>query len=198
MKKSVLFTGVGGQGVLTVANILAKAALKERFHVLTSEVHGMAQRGGSVVCHVRIGDVHSPLIPDGGADAIVSMEPVEALRHIEKISREGIILTDITPVIPPMVSIGKGKYPSLEKIFGELRKGSKLITIDALNIARKAGNAITRNIVMLGALAEVDVLPMSKEKILDVVKKSVPEKYVALNEKAFVMGSEAVKNSSKG
>ena len=193
MKKSVLFTGVGGQGVLTVANILAKAALEEGFHVLTSEVHGMAQRGGSVVCHVRIGNIHSPLIPDGGADAIVSMEPLEALRHIEKISKDGIVLTDITPVIPPNVSIGKAVYPPLEKIFGEMAKKCKLVKIDALKIAKEAGNAITRNIVMLGALAEMDVFPVSKEKILSMVKKSVPEKYVALNEKAFVMGGKAVK-----
>ncbi|KAA0002257.1 MAG: indolepyruvate ferredoxin oxidoreductase subunit beta [Thermoplasmata archaeon] len=193
MKRSVLFTGVGGQGVLTVANILAKAALVEGLHVLTSEVHGMAQRGGSVVCHVRIGNVHSPLISDGGADAIVSMEPVEALRNIEKIKEDGIILTDITPIIPQMVSIGKGKYPPLKEIFEEMEKRCNLITIDALNIARKAGNAITRNIVMLGALAETSIVPVPKEKILDVVKKSVPEKYVSLNEKAFVMGSKAVK-----
>ncbi|OYT60761.1 indolepyruvate ferredoxin oxidoreductase subunit beta [Thermoplasmatales archaeon ex4484_30] len=193
MKKSILFTGVGGQGVLTMANILAKAALEEGFHVLTSEVHGMAQRGGSVVCHVRIGNIHSPLIPDGGADAIVSMEPLEALRHIEKISKDGIVLTDITPVIPPNVSIGKAVYPPLEKIFGEMAKKCKLVKIDALKIAKEAGNAITRNIVMLGALAEMDVFPVSKEKILSMVKKSVPEKYVALNEKAFVMGGKAVK-----
>jgi len=193
MKKSILFTGVGGQGVLTMANILAKAALEEGFHVLTSEVHGMAQRGGSVVCHVRIGNIHSPLIPDGGADAIVSMEPLEALRHIEKISKDGIVLTDITPVIPPNVSIGKAVYPPLEKIFGEMAKKCKLVKIDALKIAKEAGNAITRNIVMLGALAEMDVFPIGKEKILSMVKKSVPEKYVALNEKAFVMGGKAVK-----
>jgi len=193
MKKSILFTGVGGQGVLTMANILAKAALEEGFHVLTSEVHGMAQRGGSVVCHVRIGNIHSPLIPDGGADAIVSMEPLEALRHIEKISKDGIVLTDITPVIPPNVSIGKAVYPPLEKIFGEMAKKCKLVKIDALKIAKEAGNAITRNIVMLGALAEMDIFPIGKEKILSMVKKSVPEKYVALNEKAFVMGGKAVK-----
>ena len=193
MKKSILFTGVGGQGVLTVANILAKAALEEGFHVLTSEVHGMAQRGGSVICYVRIGNVHSPLIPDGGADAIISMEPVEALRHIEKIKENGIILTDITPVIPQTVSIGKAVYPPLEKVFEEIEKRCKLVKIDALQIAKKAGNAITRNIVMLGAFAGMDIFPISKEKILQMVRKSVPEKYIELNEKAFMMGSEAVR-----
>ncbi len=193
MKKNILFTGVGGQGVLTVANILAKTALTEGLHSLTSEVHGMAQRGGSVVCHVRIGDVHSPLIPDGDADAIVSMEPVEALRAIEKIREDGIVLTDITPVIPQTVSIGRGVYPPLGKIFEEIEKRCRLIQIDALSIARKAGNVVTRNIVMLGAFAGMNIVPISQEKILQMVKKSIPENYIALNEKAFTMGSEAVK-----
>ncbi|MEA2053769.1 MAG: indolepyruvate ferredoxin oxidoreductase subunit beta [Candidatus Thermoplasmatota archaeon] len=193
MKERLLFSGVGGQGVLTGANILAKTFLTEGKKVLMSEVHGMAQRGGSVICTVCVGDVYSPLIADGGADVIVSMEPVEALRYIKKLKRDGVIITDINPVIPPNVSIGESKYPDPEEVFKELSSRGKLIKIDALDIAKKSGNAITKNVVMLGALAGMDLLPIGKEKILESVKNNIPEKYVEMNERAFNMGLKAVK-----
>jgi len=193
MKIRMIFSGVGGQGVLTEANILAKAFLAAGEKALTSEVHGMAQRGGSVVCTVCAGNVYSPLIADGSADAIISMEPVEALRHVKKLREGGIIITDINPVVPPNVSLGESKYPDLEKVFNELSSRGKLIKIDALDIAKRAGNAITKNIVMLGALAGMEILPIDKEKILQAVKENVPEKYMEMNERAFNMGCEEVK-----
>jgi len=193
MKRRLIFAGVGGQGVLTEANILAKAFLAAGEKALTSEVHGMAQRGGSVVCTVCAGDVHSPLIADGSADAIISMEPVEALRYIKKLKEDGIVITDINPVIPPNVSLGESTYPDLGEVFNELSSRSKLIKIDALDIAKRAGNAITKNIVMLGALAGINILVIDKEKILQVVRENVPDKYVEMNERAFDMGYEAVK-----
>jgi len=194
MKRRLIFAGVGGQGVLTEANILAKAFLAAGEKALTSEVHGMAQRGGSVICTVCVGNVYSPLIADGSADAIISMEPVEALRHIKKLRNRGIVITDINPVIPPNVSLGESKYPNLEKVFNELSLRGKLIKIDALGIAKRAGNAITKNIVMLGALAGMDILPINKEKILQAVKENVPERYMEMNERAFNMGYEAVRD----
>lgn len=194
MKRRLVFAGVGGQGVLTEANILAKAFLMNGEKALTSEVHGMAQRGGSVVCTVCIGDVYSPLVADGSADAIVSMEPIEALRHIEKLRKGGTIITDINPVFPPNVSMGESVYPDLEEVFGALSSMGKLVKIDALNIAKKAGNAITKNMVMLGALAGAGILPMDREKMLQAVRENIPEKYVEMNERAFNMGYEAVKD----
>jgi indolepyruvate ferredoxin oxidoreductase beta subunit len=194
MKKNILFTGVGGQGVLTVANILAKATMAEGLSVLTSEVHGMAQRGGGVVCHVRIGDVYAPLIQTGGADAIVSMEPLEALRNIHKVKENGLVITDITKVIPQAVTIGKEVYPPLPDLFRTIEDICALIKIDGLTIAKTAGHAIARNIVMLGALAGCEILPVSKDRILLEVKKSFQKKYVSLNEKAFVMGSQTIRN----
>ena len=194
MKIRMIFAGVGGQGVLTEANILAKAFLSAGEKALTSEVHGMAQRGGSVVCTVCAGDVHSPLIADGGADAIVSMEPTEALRYIKKLKEGGTIITDVNPVIPPNVSLGQNEYPDLESVFKEISNRGKLIKIDALEIAKRAGNAITKNIVMLGALSGMEILPIDREKMLQVVRENVPAKYVEMNERAFNMGYEAVRD----
>ena len=113
-KINIILTGVGGQGVITAANILGKAALKEKVNVFVSEVHGMAQRGGSVNCSVRMGEVSGPLVPSGTADVILSTEPIEALRYIPYASIKTKIITDINPVVPFTVSVGLEKYPDLK------------------------------------------------------------------------------------
>ena len=109
-KTNVILTGVGGQGVITAANILGKAAIKAKVNVYVSEVHGMAQRGGSVICTVRMGNVSGALAAYGTADAIISMEPAETLRYIQYSNKKTKIITDITPVIPFTVSTGEEKY----------------------------------------------------------------------------------------
>jgi indolepyruvate ferredoxin oxidoreductase beta subunit len=194
MKKRLLFAGVGGQGVLTGAKILAQAMLGQDVHVFMSEVHGMAQRGGSVVCTVCAGDVHSPLIADGTADAIIAMEPMEALRRIHKLRPDGVVLTDVNPVIPPNVSMGYHEYPRLDDVFTELTERGSLVKIDALQLARDAGHAITKNIVMLGALAGLDILPVQPDAILASVRQAVPDDYVKMNEKAFNLGFKATRD----
>ena len=196
MRQRLLFTGVGGQGVLTGAHILAKAFLVKGEHVIMSEVHGMAQRGGSVICTVCVGDVASSLIADGSADAIVSMEPVEALRSIQKLEPGGIVLTGINPVIPPNVSMGYHDYPPLEDVFGELGRRGKLMKIDALVLAKKACNAITKNIVMLGALTGTGLMTLTQADVLAAVRTHVPDKYVDMNERAFMFGFKAICNQS--
>ena len=192
MKLRLQFTGVGGQGVLTGANILAKTFLARGEHVLMSEVHGMAQRGGSVVCTVCVGDVHSPLIADGTADAVVALEPIEALRSIHKLRHSGIVLSDINPVIPPNVSMGYHAYPPLNEVFTELDNRGNLIKIDALTLARKAGHAITKNIVMLGALAGTSILSLENEEILNTIRSRIPTQYIDMNEQAFMAGYKTV------
>ena len=190
-KTNIILTGVGGQGVITAANIVGKAAVKAKMNVYTSEVHGMAQRGGSVYCTVRIGDVSNPLIPYGRADVILSMEPIEALRYISYANKHTKIITDITPVIPFTVTIGGESYPKLDDVFEELQEKAELYTIDALSIAKKAGAIITKNIVMLGAIAET--LPFSSGILLKTIIESVPSKYRDINEKAFKEGMKAIK-----
>jgi indolepyruvate ferredoxin oxidoreductase beta subunit len=157
-KTSIVLSGVGGQGVITAANILGKATVNANIHVSVSEVHGMAQRGGSVVCSVRMGNVSGPLVASGAADAIISTEPIEALRYIQYANKKTKIVTDINPVIPFTVSVGDDKYPSLDEVFNEIKSNAKLYRVDALEIAKKAGADITKNIVMLGTLAAINVL----------------------------------------
>ena len=192
-KTSIVLTGIGGQGVVTAANILGKAAVKAKINVYVSEIHGMAQRGGSVDCTVRMGDVSGALVATGTADAILSMEPLEALRYINYSNKNTKIITDVTPVIPFTVSVGMEQYPDLDKIFEELKKYGKLYKIDAVKISKDAGSILTRNTVMLGALAATDVLPFKSEILLETILENVPQKYKEMNKKAFIEGFKAVK-----
>lgn len=192
-KTSIVLTGVGGHGVITAANILGKAAVNADVNIYASEVHGMAQRGGSVSCTVRMGDVSGPLVASGTADAIISTEPIEALRYIRYASKGTKLITDITPVIPFTVAVGGEEYPSLEEVFKEINSRAKLYKIDALKIAKDAGAIITKNIVMLGALAAVDVLPFESGILLETILDNVPPKYRKINEKAFRGGIDAIK-----
>ena len=194
MKNNIIFTGVGGQGVITVANILGKAALKTGEKVYVSEVHGMAQRGGSVNCTVRIGDVYGPLVEKGTADAIVSTEPIEALRYIHYSNKKTKIITDTNPVIPFTVSVGNVKYPSLEKVFDELNKFGELYTINANEIAIKAGNILTKNIVILGALSATNVLQLESDLLLSTILEFFPSKFSKINSEAFKGGYNSIKN----
>ncbi len=192
MKKSIVIAGIGGQGVITAANIVAKAALKDGYNVVMSELHGMAQRGGNVECTVRIGNVYSPIVANGTADAIISFEPLEALRNLPKVKKNGIVLTDINPIIPPLVSLGIGNYPKLEEIFDRIAKHCKLIKINADDLARKAGSILTKNVVMLGCLHALKILPIKEESYIKTIKETVPEKYVEMNIKAFNLGKEKI------
>jgi indolepyruvate ferredoxin oxidoreductase beta subunit len=192
-KISIVLTGVGGQGVITAANILGKAAVNAKVNVYASEVHGMAQRGGSVSCTVRMGKIFGPLVASGTADAIISMEPSEALRYIQYANKKTKVVTDINPVIPFTVAVGGEKYPDLDDIFKEINSRSKLYKMDALNIAKESGALITKNIVMLGALVATDVLPFKSEILLKTILDNVPAKHKEINKKAFEGGMKAIK-----
>lgn len=193
-KTNIVLVGVGGQGVITAANILGKAAVNAGVNVFVSEIHGMAQRGGSVNCAARMGDVSGSLIASGTADAIVSTEPIEALRYLHYSNKDTKIITDVTPVVPFTVSTGDETYPEVEKIFKELEKYGELFKIDATKLAKEAGAIITKNVVMLGALAGADVLPFKSDILLDTILENVPKKYQEINKKAFEGGYKAIKN----
>ncbi|MBN1861754.1 MAG: indolepyruvate oxidoreductase subunit beta [Candidatus Thermoplasmatota archaeon] len=194
MKKkiNIVLTGVGGQGVITAANLLGKAAVKAKVGVYVSEIHGMAQRGGAVVCTVRMGEVFSPLLPSGTADVLMSTEPVEALRNIGAVNKKTKIITDINPVIPFTVAVGGEEYPKVDAVLKELSGHAELYTVDALRIAKDAGAIITKNTVMLGALAASGVLPFKPEVLLETILEAVPEKYKDVNKKAFEGGMKAI------
>ena len=193
MKKSILLAGVGGQGVITAANIIANAALIEGYNVITSELHGMAQRGGDVKCAVRIGNVYSPIIPPQTADAIISLEPMEALRNLNVVSKNGIVITDINPIYPPLTSIGIGKYPSLDNIFERIEKHCRLIKINADELAKKAGSILTKNIVMIGSFHALGIFPLKKESIIQSISQNIKKDYVDINIKAFEIGEKEIK-----
>ncbi len=191
----ILLSGVGGQGTLLAAKILGDAAILAGKHVVVSEVHGMAQRGGSVECAVRIGEALGPIIPDNGADAIMGFEPIEVLRYIQKTSGKTVAIMNSHKVVPFTVATGAEKYPSLDEVRAEIKKRcGKLIEVEAYDLACKAGTGLAANIVLVGALCGSGVLPITDDIVLQAVKKNVPAKYVEVNEKAFRLGFEAAKS----
>ena len=197
MEKNVgiILSGVGGQGVITAAKILGKAAIAANMPVYISEVHGMAQRGGSVICTVRMGKASGALLARGMANAIISIEPMEALRYIRFANKKTKVVTDINPVVPFNVTVSGEKYPKLEDVFNEIESKAELYKVNALEIARKAGAIITKNIVMLGSLSAIDVLPFETKILLNTIIESIPERYININKKAFQGGIDAIKTN---
>ena len=140
---------------------------------------------------VRIGDVESPLVACGTADAIISTEPVEALRYIKYANKNTFVVTDSNIVVPFTVTVGGESYPPIQEIYKEIRSHAKLTVIDASGIAKKAGAVIAKNIVLLGSLAATGILPFESEVLLDTILKNVPAKYRLVNENAFRGGMQA-------
>jgi len=186
MKYDILLCGVGGQGVLSIATVIASSAMAEGFYVRQSEVHGMSQRGGGVHAHLRISDVSiaSDLIPSGQADMIVSMEPLESLRYLKWLKKDGVIIT----TKEPFVNIPN--YPDVEKIYASIRLASQNAKIiDSAKLAKEAGNLRTENMVLVGAaLASI---PVSATSIEDGIKARFSKKdprLVDINIKALQLG----------
>ena len=186
MTKNVMIVGVGGQGSLLASKLLGKLLVDEGYDVKVSEVHGMSQRGGSVVTYVRFGEkVYSPIIEDGEADFIISFEKIEAARYAEKLKKDGVIIVNTQQIDPMPVIIGAAVYP--EGILDEMKeKGVNVDAIDALSIAREAGSAKACNIVLMGRLAKYFDMP--KEKWISAIEKSVKPQFIELNKKAFELG----------
>lgn len=194
---NIMIVGVGGQGALTLAGILADASMKSDINVLTGEIHGMAQRGGSVFVHLRMGEkVHGPIIPLGRADVIVALELVEPLRYLDFLSTKGAILVSKTSIIPPIVWAGMGSYPDEEAVIEQYKRHSENVyLIDSLGLAIETGNPLTANIVLLGALAAGLELPFEKQVVLDSIASVMPPKILDMNVKAFELGWEGAQKS---
>ena len=195
MKYTIQIVGVGGQGVLLASMVLGNAAMKAGYKVVMSEVHGMAQRGGSVLSTLRFGDnVTSPLEAIGGADLIMGFEPVETCRNINLGNKNTEILMNLDPVYPSMVAAGFEEYPKVEDLIAAVKKNSeKVRTIEATSIAIKAGKAVAANAVMIGAVAAVSGFPISKVLLRETLSENVPEKFLDLNLKAFDLGYDTMK-----
>lgn len=184
-KLNLLIVGVGGQGTLLASRILGTVALKMNFDVKVSEVHGMSQRGGSVVTYVKFSDkVYSPLIEKGEADIIISFEELEALRWIDYLRKDGKMIINEQVINPMPVIIGKAKYP--ENILDTLRETHQIYSLNALKIARECGNIKAVNIVLLGVMASLTGI--DKGIFLEAINEVVPAKVLDVNLKAFEEG----------
>ena len=183
---SLMIVGVGGQGTLLASKLLGKLLVEEGYDVKVSEVHGMSQRGGSVVTYVKYGDkVYSPVITDGEADYIIAFEKIEAARYVSCLKEGGKIIVNTQEIDPMPVIIGNAAYPSdaLDQISAA---GVAVDSFDALTLAENAGSAKAVNIVLMGRLAKY--LDISKEKWIDAIGRTVPEKFRELNLRAFELG----------
>lgn len=165
---NILLVGVGGQGVLTMFKILGNAAQLQGLEVLGAETHGMSQRGGSVYVHLRINDqeIHSPLIMEGDADLLVSLEPIEALRFAPYVKKNGIIITSINPVGPPNLALNKKEYPDLNSITSKLHEyTNNVIAIDYTTLLGPLG-VRSLNVATIGTMAKLDHFPILKDNLL--------------------------------
>ncbi len=184
--KNILIVGVGGQGTLLASKLMGKCFVDQGYDVKVSEVHGMSQRGGSVVTYVRYGDkVYSSLIEKGEADIIISFEQLEAARWLPFLKPGGVLISNTQQIDPMPVIMGKATYP--DKVLDKIReKGVQVIALDAKSLALEAGTVKATNIVLLGAAAKF--LGFDRELWLDIIRTTVPPKTVAVNEKAFDLG----------
>ena len=187
--KSVMIVGVGGQGTLLASRVLGSAMLSQGVDVKVSEVHGMSQRGGSVVTYVRFGEkVYSPIVERGEADYIISFEKAEAARWLPFLKKGGKMIVNTQQIDPMPVIIGAAEYP--ENVIEEMiALGVDIDAIDALTPALEAGSAKAVNIVLMGRLARHFDIP--REKWTAAIEQSVAPKFVEMNEKAFALGYDA-------
>lgn len=185
MQINVVITGVGGQGTLLASRILGALAADNGLDVKVSEVHGMAQRGGNVVTYVRIGDkVHSPLVEKGQADVVLAFEELEALRALPYLKLEGTMVVNEQKMMPMPVIMGAAKYP--ENIMEGLADKCRVISLDALELARQAGSLRSVNIVLMGAMAHDG--HFSRESWVRAISSCVPPQTLETNLKAFELG----------
>ncbi len=185
----IILVAVGGQGNLLASSVLGEAALLSQIPVRMSEIHGMAQRGGVVESAMVFGDAKSPVISDGEADVLVGFEPSETLRALKKCNNKSVVITNLEPLPPFTVAIGKGVYPDLNELQNLIRaKTAKLIAIDAVRLAREAGNELAVNMVLLGALIQTGKLPVKAETVKEVIRNKTKQAFVESNIKAFELG----------
>ncbi len=187
---NIMITGVGGQGSLLASRIIGEVVMSQGYDVKVSEVHGMAQRGGSVVTYVRYaeeGKVSSPVICKGEADYLISFELLEAARWVSFLKVDGKLITNTQKILPMPVITGQMKYPeNIDKAIAE--KNVDITAVDALAIARELGNEKAVNVVLIGVFAKKS--PFSKDAFINAINKCVPEKFRELNIKAFEKGYE--------
>lgn len=182
---NIMIVGVGGQGTLLASRILGNTVINEGYDVKVSEVHGMSQRGGSVVTYVKFGDkVYSPIIDRGEADIILAFEMLEAYRAMPYLKKGGKIIVNSQEIDPMPVITGAAKYP--ENILDKMSKKVDVLSVDALKLANEAGNSKAVNVVLIGIMAKNTSIEY--DKWVETIKTTVPEKFLDVNLKAFDLG----------
>ena len=193
--KRLVIVAVGGQGNLLASSVLGEAALLNGLPLNMSEIHGMAQRGGVVESALVFGNARSTIISEGEADILVGFEPAETLRALGKCNADTTVITNLAPLMPYTVNIGQGVYPDLQELQKLIRsKTAKLIAFNAAALAKEAGNVLAVNMVLLGALIQTNVLPLTAENVKEAMKRKTKQQFLDSNLKAFELGfGEAAK-----
>jgi indolepyruvate ferredoxin oxidoreductase, beta subunit len=192
-KLDLLITGVGGQGAILASDIIGKATVAAGLPIRAAETHGMAQRGGSVVNHIRVGNDYGSMIPKKGADLLLALEPMEAVRYLDLLKDGGVIIVNTQPIVPVTVTSGLAKYPEVSDIVDALSEKYIVKAFNADELANDAGNRLAMNVVMVGAVS--GYLPIPKEALIESVKALVPQKTIEVNLRAFEMGRKKVEES---
>lgn len=192
---NIVICGVGGQGTVLAAQLLGSAAVAENLSVRVGETHGMAQRGGSVVSHVRIGDVYGPITPEGKGHVLVGFEPMEAVRSLPFLARGGTVLVNTRPVVPLSVILGMGEELPVDTAIAILgAHAGRVIAFDASACAAEAGSPRAVNTVLLGALGALDVLPFSGAALEEAMRRQLSPKILEANLEAFRRGAQHAAN----
>jgi indolepyruvate ferredoxin oxidoreductase beta subunit len=197
---NIIICGVGGQGVVLMSELLGDAAVRGGVAVKGSEVLGMAQRGGSVFSNLRLGgDVIAPMTPEGRCDVLIAVEPSEALRNIQYLAKNSVVVLNTTTVLPYTVYIGQSGYPGQDEIVAKLHEiTDRVITLDASGIAQQAGSLQAANVVMLGALFGTGLMPIKEETAKEAILSRFKAKVGEINIKAFDLGYEEVRKALRG
>ena len=194
--KRLVIVAVGGQGNLLASSVLGEAALLTGIPLHMSEIHGMAQRGGVVESSLVFGDAESTIISDGEADMLVGFEPAETLRAIGKCHANTVVITNLAPLMPYTVNIGQGVYPDLKELQDLIRgKTAKLIAFNAAALAKEAGNPLSVNMVLLGALTQAGVLPLSVDEVKEAMRTKTKKAFLDSNLMAFDLGFAAAESA---
>ena len=197
MELNTVFSGVGGQGIVVSSDIFCEAALLDGWDVAKAEVHGMAQRGGSIVAHVRVGEkIQAPLIESGKAHVILGFELLETARTLPMLNKDGTVIVNTKYIPPSTARVGSAKFLTPEKLLEIIRDGTHAVyEIDGIDLANRLGNVIVANTILLGVLSALPENPVKKEAFEKAISGRLKQRFVDINLKAFQMGREQVRLS---
>ena len=188
---NIYICGVGGQGIIKTSTIIGEAAMNQGLDVVMSEIHGMSQRGGSVSTELKIGGYNSSIIPNQSADMLLSFEPIETIRGLDKVNKDSKIVFNTQPIVP---SSSDKPYPSVGRITEALEENfNNVLPIDATKLAVEAGSVLALNMVLLGAVTADDKFPLSKDSVIDAMKNNLKAKFHDMNLKAIESGYKWIK-----